>query len=113
MSGIIGILYGDSQWFVGLPLNLTCLLFCCCGQVGTKKAFVVAFVAFLAGMIAEGLVCHGLILDSIYMAMLWAESKSRRTLAYWGELVNSLPCYGAIAANLAEALFRVFFLVLV
>ena len=64
LSGIVGILYVDSQWFVGAtPINLTLsfsLLLLTSRR--EKKALIVAIIAFITGMIAEGLgVNYGLI----------------------------------------------------
>ena len=106
VSGIIGILYGDSQWFVGAtPLNLTLsFVLLLWTSRHEKKAFVVAFVAFLAGMIAEGLgVNYGLIFGQyIYGdALGWKVAGVPWLIGVnWSILTL---CCGAIAANLADA----------
>jgi putative membrane protein len=57
ISGIIGILYGNSQWFVGAtPLNLSISFLLLLWTSRTeKKIGLVALIAFLVGMLAEGL----------------------------------------------------------
>ncbi len=60
VSGIVGILYGNSQWFVGAtPLNLTLsFVLLLWTSRENKKVYLVALVAFFVGMIAEGLGVH-------------------------------------------------------
>jgi len=57
VSGILGIIYGDFQWFVSAtPINLllsfALLLF---ALRATPKVYWVVFASFLVGMVAEGL----------------------------------------------------------
>ncbi|MDA8640035.1 carotenoid biosynthesis protein [Flavobacteriaceae bacterium] len=55
VSGIIGILYGNSQWFVGAtPLNLSLCLFLLLLVSWKTPGFIkIALTSFLVGMIAE------------------------------------------------------------
>lgn len=108
LSGIVGILYVDSQWFVGAtPINLT-LSFSLLLLTSRheKKALIVAVIAFITGMIAEGLgVNYGLIFghynygDALGMKIYgvpWLIG------ANWSILTL---CCGAIATDLTEAFF--------
>lgn len=64
LCGILGILYGDSQWFVGAtPLNLSlCFVLLMLTSRHAPKVYLVALIAFIVGMVAEGLgVNYGLI----------------------------------------------------
>ena len=112
LSGIVGILYVNSQWFVGAtPINLT-LSFSLLLLTSRheKKALIVAVIAFITGMIAEGLgVNYGLIfghynygdaLGMKFYGVPWLIG------ANWSILTL---CCGAIATDLTEAFFsRVF-----
>ncbi|MGB1448982.1 MAG: carotenoid biosynthesis protein [Flavobacteriaceae bacterium] len=104
ICGILGILYGDSQWFVGAtPLNL-CLSFALLMLTNrmVPKVFLMAFIAFLAGMIAEALgVNYGLIFGQYnYGDALGPKIVGVPWLigVNWSILVI---CCGAIAADLA------------
>ena len=85
-------------------------MFCCCGQVGTKKAFVVAFVAF-GWDDSRGLGCElRFNFRTVYIygdALGWKVAGVPWLIGVnWSILTL---CCGAIAANLAEAFIsRVF-----
>lgn len=67
LSGIVGILYGDSQWFVGAtPINLLLSFFLLLTTSRTSpRIFWIALLSFLVGIVAEGLgVNYGLIFGS-------------------------------------------------
>lgn len=105
ISGIIGILYGNSQWFVGAtPLNLT-LSFVLLLLTSRKepKVYLVAAIAFFVGMVAEGLgVNYGLIFGQYVYgeALGWKVAGVPWLIgANWAILTI---CCAAIAANLAR-----------
>ena len=54
LCGILGILYGDSQWFVGAtPLNLSlCFVLLMLSSRHAPKVYLVALIAFIVGMVA-------------------------------------------------------------
>ena len=107
LSGIVGILYVDSQWFVGAtPINLT-LSFSLLLLTGRreKKALIVAIIAFITGMIAEGLgVNYGLIFghydygDALGMKIYGVPVN-------WCQLVDFNIMLWAIATDLTDAFF--------
>lgn len=104
VCGILGILYGDSQWFVGAtPLNLS-LSFVLLMLTNRKvpKVFLIAFIAFLVGMIAEAIgVNYGLIFGQYqYGDALGSKVAGVPWLigVNWAILVI---CCGAIAEDLA------------
>jgi len=113
VSGIIGILYGNSHWFVGAtPINLT-LSFILLLLTSKKepKVFIIALITFAVGMIAEGLgVNYGLIFGHYeYGEALGLKIKGVPWLigVNWAILVI---CCGAIAANLASHIISRIFL---
>ncbi|MEN8811683.1 MAG: carotenoid biosynthesis protein [Candidatus Arcticimaribacter sp.] len=104
LCGILGILYGDSQWFVGAtPINLllSFLLLMITSRRSTK-VFIVAIIAFIVGMVAEALgVNYGLIFGHYQYgeALGWKVAGVPWLIGVnWSILVI---CCGAIAADLA------------
>ncbi len=113
ISGIVGILYGDSQWFVAAtPLNLmlsfALLLFTSRAE---PKVYLVAAIAFFVGMVAEGLgVNYGVIFGQyVYGDVLgWKVAGVPWLIGVnWAILTI---CCAAIAANLAEHIISRIFL---
>ncbi len=70
VSGILGILYGDKEWFLeSTPLNLllSFVLMITVQKQLDSKVGLAALVAFTAGMVAEGLgVNYGLLFGSYW-----------------------------------------------
>lgn len=108
LCGILGILYGDSQWFVGAtPLNLSlCFILLMLTSRQASKVYIVAFVAFIVGMVAEALgVNYGLIFGHYQYgeALGWKIAGVPFLIGVnWAILVI---CCGAIAADLAGNFF--------
>lgn len=107
ISGIIGILYGNSQWFVGAtPINLSLsFVLLMLTSKHEPKVYIIALFAFFLGMVAEGLgVKYGLIFGHYeYGEALGPKIAGVPWLigVNWAILVI---CCGAIAKNLAEHL---------
>ena len=104
LSGIIGILYGDSQWFVAAtPLNLSLsFILLMLTNKTVPKTFIIALIAFTVGMIAEGLgVNYGLIFGHYQYgdALGWKVAGVPWLIGVnWAILVI---CCGAIAEDMA------------
>ena len=104
LCGIVGILYGDSQWFVGAtPLNLSlCFVLLMLTSWDSPKVFLIALIAFIVGMVAEALgVNYGLIFGHYqYGDALGIKITGVPLLigVNWAILVI---CCGAIAEDLA------------
>lgn len=105
VSGIIGILYGNSRWFVSVtPLNLSLsFLLLLYTSRSTPRIYIIALVAFVVGMFTEGLgVNYGLIFGNYtygnalglkFMGVPWLIGIN------WAILTI---CCAAIAADLAN-----------
>lgn len=105
VSGIIGILYGNSRWFVGAtPLNLSLsFILLLYTSRSAPRIYIVALIAFVVGMFTEGLgVNYGLIfgnyvygnaLGSKFLGVPWLIGIN------WAILTI---CCAAIAADLAD-----------
>jgi len=112
ISGIVGILYGNSQWFVGAtPLNLTLsfvlLMFTSREE---PKVYWMAAIAFLVGMVAEAL---GVNYGIIFGQYTYGDALGWKIVGVpWLIGVNwaiLTICCAAIAANLAgHILSRIF-----
>lgn len=104
LCGIVGILYGDSQWFVGAtPLNLSlCFVLLMLTSRDSPKVFIVASIAFIIGMVAEGLgVNYGLIFGHYqYGDALGLKIAGVPILIGINWAILVISC-GAIAADLA------------
>ncbi|MGB2475067.1 MAG: carotenoid biosynthesis protein [Flavobacteriaceae bacterium] len=105
LSGILGILYGNSQWFVSAtPLNLTLSFgLLLLTSRNEKKVYLMALIAFSLGMIAEILgVNYGL----IFGAYSYGDALGLKVAGVpWLIGVNwavVVICSAAIAANLAD-----------
>lgn len=108
VSGIIGILYGNSRWFVGAtPLNLSLsFLLLLYTSRSSPKVYFIAFLAFIVGMLAEGLgVNYGLIFgDYVYGEALGPKIKGVPWLIGVNWAILTICC-AAIAADLANHYF--------
>ncbi len=108
LCGIIGILYGDSQWFVGAtPFNLSLsFLLLMLTSRNTPRVFIIALIAFVVGMVAEALgVNYGLIFGHYQYgdALGWKVAGVPWLIGInWSILVI---CCGAIAADLGNNFF--------
>ena len=108
LCGILGILYGDSQWFVGAtPLNLSlCFVLLMLSSRHAPKVYLVALIAFIVGMVEEGLgVNYGLIFGHYQYgeALGWKIVGVPFLIGVnWAILVI---CCGAIAEDLAGNFF--------
>jgi len=113
VSGIVGILYGDSQWFVGAtPLNLV-LSFVLLIVTSRKepKVYWMAGIAFLVGMVAEAIgVNYGIIFGQYEYgdALGWKVAGVPWLIGVnWAILTI---CCAAIAANIAGHILSKIFL---
>ncbi len=113
ISGIVGILYGNSQWFVGAtPLNLTLsfvlLMFTSREE---PKVYWMAAIAFLVGMVAEAL---GVNYGIIFGQYTYGDALGWKIVGVpWLIGVNwaiLTICCAAIAANLAGHILSKIFL---
>ena len=113
VSGIIGILYGNSRWFVGAtPLNLSLsFLLLLYTSRSAPRIYVVALAAFVVGMLAEGLgVNYGLIFgDYTYGSALGSKFMGVPWLIGVNWAILTLCC-AAIAADLANHFIAKLFL---
>ena len=108
ISGILGIIYGDSRWFVeATPLNLAVSFVLLLWQGYQKKNFLlICFLCFIVGMSTEWLgVQYGLIFGNYqYGQMLGPKIKGVPWLigANW---VIVVFCTGMVARELTENLW--------
>lgn len=111
VSGIVGILYGDSHWFVNAtPLNLglsfALLLYTSRRQ---SRVFIIAFVAFIVGLVAEAIgVNYGLIFgDYTYGNALGSKIAGVPWLIGVNWAILTICC-GAIATHMVDSfIFRI------
>ena len=108
LCGILGILYGDSQWFVGAtPINLSLsFLLLMLTSRKTPKVFFIAFIAFVVGMLAEGLgVNYGLIFGQYQYGEALGTKIAGVPLLIGVNWAILVICCGAIAEDLAGNFF--------